>query len=109
MTFRKTDSNHRLDSRDATLYGYSEGNPIMSIQPYTVEAFWDTEAAVWVATSETILGLVTEAETIEDLTQKLRSMIPDLLELNHLADFNAVKSIEIELITHRNEQIQIAA
>jgi predicted RNase H-like HicB family nuclease len=81
----------------------------MSIQPYTVEAFWDAEASVWVATSETILGLVTEAETIEELTQKLRSIIPDLLELNHLADFNAVKTIEIELITHRNEQIQIAA
>jgi hypothetical protein len=81
----------------------------MSIQPYTVEAFWDAEAAVWVATSETILGLVTEADTIEALTEKLRNMIPELIELNQLAGFNAVKSIEIELITHRNEQIQIAA
>jgi predicted RNase H-like HicB family nuclease len=48
----------------------------MSIQPYTVEAFWDVEASVWVATSETILGLVTEADTIEDLTQKLRKGFP---------------------------------
>jgi Domain of unknown function (DUF1902) len=57
----------------------------MSIQPYTVEAFWDAEAAVWVATSETILGLVTEADTIEALTEKLHNMIPELVELNQLA------------------------
>jgi Domain of unknown function (DUF1902) len=57
----------------------------MSIQPYTVEAFWDSEAAVWVATSETILGLVTEADTIEALTEKLHNMIPELVELNQLS------------------------
>lgn len=34
---------------------------------YKVEAFWNVEAAVWVATSEGILRLVTEAETIEAL------------------------------------------
>jgi hypothetical protein len=58
----------------------------MSTQPYTVEAFWDAEAAVWVATSETIVGLVTEAATIEELTQKLHNIIPDLMELNQLTD-----------------------
>ncbi len=39
--------------------------------PYRVEAFWDAEAAVWVATSEDVPGLATEAETI-DLTRPLR-------------------------------------
>ena len=31
-----------------------------------------------------VLGLATEAPTIEQLTQKLRSIIPELLQLNQL-------------------------
>jgi predicted RNase H-like HicB family nuclease len=56
----------------------------MNQKPYKVEAFWDREAQVWVAESEDIPGLVTEADTIEALTAKLRQMIPELLQLNHL-------------------------
>jgi predicted RNase H-like HicB family nuclease len=49
---------------------------------YHVEADWDAEAAVWVATSEDVPGLATEAGTIESLTDKLKVMIPELLEAN---------------------------
>jgi predicted RNase H-like HicB family nuclease len=49
---------------------------------YRVEAYWDPDAGVWVATSVDIPGLATEAETIEDLTHRLRTMIPELLEAN---------------------------
>ncbi|MHC5937312.1 DUF1902 domain-containing protein [Nostoc sp.] len=48
-----------------------------------VEAFWDSDAEVWVATSDDVLGLVTEASTIEVLTQKLREIIPELIMYNH--------------------------
>lgn len=48
---------------------------------YHVQADWDPEAGVWVATSEDVPGLATEAETIEALTEKLRVMIPELLEV----------------------------
>jgi predicted RNase H-like HicB family nuclease len=51
---------------------------------YQVSAFWDKEAAVWVATSEDIPGLATEANTIEALSQKLRDIVPDLLVSNHV-------------------------
>lgn len=51
---------------------------------YQVSAFWDAEAAVWVATSDDVPGLATEASTIEALSQKLRDMIPDLLMSNHV-------------------------
>lgn len=47
-----------------------------------VHAFWDEEAGVWVAESEQVVGLATEAETVEALTAKLESLIPELLELN---------------------------
>lgn len=45
-----------------------------------VRAIWDEEARVWVATSDDLPGLVTEAKTQEKLLAKLRSLIPDLLE-----------------------------
>lgn len=60
---------------------------------YQVEAFWDAEAEVWVATSEDVAGLVTEASTIEVLTEKLRVMIPELLVLNKIVPADYVSSI----------------
>ena len=46
---------------------------------YHVHVTWDPEAGVWVATSEDIPGLATEALTLEDLARKLRTLIPELL------------------------------
>ena len=41
----------------------------------TVKAIWDQEVSVWVATSEDVPGLVTEAATAEELEQKPQSNI----------------------------------
>jgi len=49
---------------------------------YIVEAFWDDEAKVWVATSDDVPGLATEAETVELLIGKLRVMIPELMDIS---------------------------
>lgn len=57
---------------------------------YRVSAFWDEEAAVWVATSEDVPGLATEADTIEALSQKLRHIVPDLLISNHIESADAM-------------------
>lgn len=51
-------------------------------KPYFVRAEWDEVAAVWVATSDDVPGLVTESETLEALDTKLRSMVPELLDAN---------------------------
>lgn len=48
----------------------------------TVIATWDPEAAVWVAASDDVPGLVTEAESLKLLVAKLRTLIPELLEAN---------------------------
>jgi len=48
-----------------------------------VRATWDDEARVWVAESDDVPGLVTEAPTTEQLLGKLRVLVPELLELNH--------------------------
>ena len=41
-----------------------------------VNAKWDDEAGVWVATSDDVPGLVTESKTFEALLKKLRVMVP---------------------------------
>ena len=47
-----------------------------------VLARWDPDALVWVATSDDVPGLVTEAATVEGLREKILIMIPELLKLN---------------------------
>ena len=51
-----------------------------------VRADWDPEANVWVADSDDVPGLATEAETVERLIAKVDVMIPELLELNGWPD-----------------------
>ena len=58
-----------------------------------IHAVWDTEAQVWVAQSENVPGLATEADTIEALTAKLRNIIPELLMLNNLISEDYAGSI----------------
>ncbi len=51
-----------------------------------IRAEWDAEAGVWVATSDDVPGLATEAETLEALSLKLESMVPELLDANGYPD-----------------------
>ena len=71
-----------------------------------VKAEWDPEANVWVATSDDLPGLVTEAETVEALQQKLAVMIPDLLEANG-SSATEIRNIPMNLIAHREAMISI--
>lgn len=75
----------------------------------SVEAFWDGEAAVWVATSETVPGLATEAPTIEALLDKLRVMIPELVRLNHRLPDPVVGAVSFQLTSHWEELIEVAS
>lgn len=51
-----------------------------------IKANWDSDAKVWVAESNDVPGLVTEAGNIEQLIKKLKILIPELLELNKNID-----------------------
>lgn len=53
------------------------------MQPLKINAEWDNEASVWVATSNDINGLAIEASTIDALIERLKIIIPELIELNH--------------------------
>lgn len=44
-----------------------------------VQAQWDPETGVWWAESADLLGLVSEAPTLDALIERVSSVIPDLL------------------------------
>jgi hypothetical protein len=46
-----------------------------------IEARWDPEANVWIATSNDVAGLVVEADTWPAMIEEVRLVLPDLLEL----------------------------
>jgi Domain of unknown function (DUF1902) len=48
----------------------------------TIDARWDGEASVWIATSHDVPGLVVEADTWPSMIQEVRLVLPDLLELS---------------------------
>lgn len=67
-----------------------------------VNAVWDDEAQVWVATSDDVPGLATEAETWEALMAKLRILVPELLEANGIADLD---DVPLEVLGRRFENL----
>lgn len=73
--------------------------------PYFIHAEWDAEAAVWVATSNDVPGLATEADTLEALAAKLRVMVPELLQLNG----GAAEEISWELLARRFDSTHASA
>jgi len=80
----------------------------MRLTAISVEAFWDTEANVWVATSNDLPGLVTEADTTEKLLKKLKVIIPELIQLNHV-EFLTREPIFLDLTTHLREPIIVVS
>jgi hypothetical protein len=72
-----------------------------------VRAEWDDQAQVWVAESSNLPGLVTEAETVEKLFEKLRGIIPELL--SYSPDLAAVLLPEIRVTLLRRDKVDLAA
>jgi hypothetical protein len=48
----------------------------------TIDARFDPEAGVWLATSADLPGLIVEADTWPAMIDEVRLIIPDLLELS---------------------------
>jgi len=56
---------------------------------YTIKTIWDADAAVWIATSEDIPGLVLESGSFDALVEKVKAAVPELLVLNAAASKDA--------------------
>ena len=48
----------------------------------TIQARWDDEASVWLATSEDVPGLVVEADTWPAMINEVQLVLPELLEVS---------------------------
>jgi uncharacterized protein DUF1902 len=79
---------------------------------YVVKAVWDDEARVWVASSDDVPGLATEAPNVEALIDKLRVMIPELLEANGQwphTNHKRARDVSIELLAQYHERLRLRA
>jgi hypothetical protein len=68
----------------------------------TIDARWDGEAGVWIATSEDAPGLVVEAGTWPAMIDEVRLVLPDLLELS------GRKSDNLSLTFKAEEHLKLA-
>jgi Domain of unknown function (DUF1902) len=48
----------------------------------TIQARWDVEANVWLATSDEVPGLVVEADTWPAMINEVQLVLPELLEVS---------------------------
>ena len=58
-----------------------------------VKMTWDDEAAVWIATSDDVPGLVMESGSLDALIERVRFAIPELLQLNNITGIESIPVI----------------
>jgi hypothetical protein len=68
---------------------------------YEVNFLWDDDAAVWVATSDEIPGLVLESGSLDALMERVRYAAPELLALNG----SSTGDFALHFFSERREQI----
>jgi hypothetical protein len=61
-----------------------------------VKFTWDSDASVWIATSQDVPGLVLESGSFDALVERVRYAVPELLELNGVAERNIPLCIQSE-------------
>ena len=71
---------------------------------YLVKMTWDDEAAVWIATSDDVPGLVMESGSIDALMERVRFAIPELLQLNNIT---STESIPVIFRSERTEALAV--
>jgi hypothetical protein len=102
---------HWLINKDATLVEEAANarGDVMLEKDIKVEAFWDEEAKVWVASSDDVPGLITEAPTMELLIQKIRTLIPELFRANNIIAYEGMIDIPVHLLGRWQEVIKVEA
>ena len=72
---------------------------------YEIKAVWDPAARVWVASSKEVPGLCTEAETLEMLIEKLRMIVPELLQANGV--IVPPHQLSFHIVSERTEMVEV--
>ena len=68
-----------------------------------IKMIWDPEAAVWIAQSDDVPGLVMESGSCDALIEKLRFAIPEMLQLNGTSR----SPLRLNFVSYRHEQVAI--
>ncbi|MBC6442959.1 MAG: DUF1902 domain-containing protein [Rhodobacteraceae bacterium] len=89
-------------------------NPLHAAPPQpvsiTVNAQWDPDARVWVATSTDIGGLAIESPTFEALQDKVAAALADLLELNGTGPLSTgLHHIPVHILARQTTRIPLPA
>ena len=63
---------------------------------YVINLTWDPDAAVWIATSKDIPGLVLESGSFDALVERVRFAVPELLALNGVKESPCVVTFQSE-------------
>lgn len=71
---------------------------------YTVNLTWDSDASVWIATSDDIPGLVLESGSFDALLERIRFAAPELLALNNPQKDT---SYILSFVSNRHERIAL--
>ena len=70
---------------------------------YRIKMQWDNEAAVWIATSQDVPGLVLESGSFDALLERVRYAVPELIALN--GEKSSVYNLTYE--TERQDQVVV--
>jgi predicted RNase H-like HicB family nuclease len=73
-----------------------------------VKAARDAEAGVWYVEDGDLPGLNLEAETLEELVEKLPGAILDLLETGD-DDYDGTQELPVELIAHARTKVRLSS
>jgi len=68
-----------------------------------IQVFWDENAGVWSVTSYDIPGLAIEALTPSELSEKLKIIVPELLNGNHLLTQKNSQEVSVTLVYHQEK------
>ena len=68
-----------------------------------IKLFWDSEAAVWMATSDDLPGLALEAGSVDALIERVKYIVPELLEIEDVK----VDYCDLDFVTERRDRVRI--
>ena len=67
-----------------------------------IKFHWDSETAVWIATSDDVPGLVLESGSFDALVERVKAAVPELISLN-----GKVKDFRLSYITEREDVVPV--
>jgi len=66
-----------------------------------IDFTWDNEAAVWIATSNDVPGLVLEGGSFDALLERVKQAVPELVRLNG----SKAPDVQLSYSTQREDRI----